>query len=809
MNQESSVAVRSKQSAILHDLECFRKMGSVLYVAAHPDDENTELLTYLSRGRDYRTAYLSLTRGDGGQNVLGSDLGDKLGVARTQELLAARHLDGAQQFFSRAIDFGFSKNYSETLKVWNKQEVLSDVVRIIRKFKPDVIITRFSPSPGGTHGHHTAATVLALEAFKLAADPKAFPDQGLAPWQAKRIMWNISTFQKDKAVGVNALKIDVSGVDAVSGETFIDIAAKSRAMHKTQGFDAFQFKNVTAGPRLESFQNLDGEAAQNDIMDGVDTTWHRVAGGDQIQKDIDVIIAQFDEKNPSASASAIVNLRGKLDALKSGDSIIQEKRRLLDKILQECIGLTVQATAVQQNFVPGEAIKLEHSATVSSSVPVTWLSTSYPTLHKEEKKNLQLEQGKQVSSESIETVPTATSFSQPWWLRKEGTAGLFGVEDNELIGAPENAAAFPVVETFEVLGQKLDVSIEPYFLDKNAKAESLRRLDVIPPVSLSFTKDVVLFKPGTSRTVEVEVVASRAQSAGTLSLVLPSGWRSIPAKREFRLEKLGDRVKLSFDVTSAKHESTAKILAEAKMNGVSYRNNKSEVNYEHLPVQLLQPEAAMKAVSVNVAFRGKTIGYIQGAGDSLPENMKEIGYSVKMLDDASLTAQQLEGVDAVVLGVRAFNVRKNIGNAVPVLFDYVKNGGTVIVQYNRPDNLKAEKIAPYDMEISATRVTDEKAPMTFLAPEHPVLNAPNKITIHDFDNWVQERSIYCPTKYDEHFTAILACNDAGEDPVKGNLLIAPYGKGYYMYTGLVFFRELPAGVPGAYKLFANMLSIGK
>lgn len=809
MNQETSVAVHSRQSAILHELECFRKMGSVLYIAAHPDDENTELLTYLSRGRDYRTAYLSLTRGDGGQNVLGADLGAKLGVARTQELLAARKLDGAQQFFSRAIDFGFSKNYAETLKVWNKQEVLSDVVRIIRKFKPDVIITRFSPSPGGTHGHHTASTVLALEAFKAAADPKAFPEQKLAPWQAKRIMWNISTFQKDKAVGVNALKIDVGGIDSVSAETFMDIAAKSRAMHKTQGFDAFQFKNVSAGPRLESFQNLDGEQAQNDIMDGVDTTWHRVPGGDKIQQAIDSIIAKFDAKNPAASAPAILDLRTELDSLKSNDSIIAEKRKLLDKILQECIGLTVNAKTVQQNFVPGEAIKIVHTALLRADLPVVWVSTTYPSLNKEEKKHLVLERDKEVSFEAVESIPVSTAFSQPWWLRKEGTSGLFGVEDDELIGSPENTAAFPVVDSFEVLGHRLDIEVEPFNATKVSNAEITRRIDVIPPVSLNFSKEVVLFKPGTTRTVELEMTASRSQSAGSLRLVLPSGWKAIPSKREFRLEKVGDTCKLSFDISSPKKEGTVRILAEASMNGVSYRNHRSEVSYEHLPVQLLQPEASMKAVSTNIAFRGKTVGYIAGAGDSLPENIGEIGYTVKVLDESGLNAQQLEGVDAVVLGVRAFNVKKNIGAAVPILFEYVKNGGTLIVQYNRPDNLKAEKIAPYDLEISAARVTDEKAPITFLAPEHPVLNFPNKITQSDFDGWVQERSIYCPAKYDGHFTAILACNDVGEESVKGNLLIAPYGKGYYMYTGLVFFRELPAGVPGAYKLFANMLSIGK
>ena len=818
-------------SAILHELESFRQMGSVLYIAAHPDDENTELLAYLARGRDFRTAYLSLTRGDGGQNVLGPDLREKLGVARTQELLAARQIDGAQQFFSRAVDFGFSKSYQETLNIWNKQEVLSDIVRVIREFHPDVVITRFSPSPGGTHGHHTASAVLAMEAFKLAGNAKAFPEQGLAPWQPKRIFWNISTFQSDKAVGVDALKIDVGGKDPVSGETFFDIAGKSRSMHKTQGFDTFRMPGSNGTARIQSFQLLDGAPATNDILDGVDTTWNRVPGGGEIGKSADEIIAHFDPKDVAASVPALLKLRSQLAALvkhdgkESGsgservhapglDPVLKEKQAELDRILQACLGLKVETTISHSDVVPGETMKLHHTATVHAQlpadIPVRLIAVRYPSIKKEVKKEIALHNNEPKSWDAIETLPINTPLTQPYWLRAEGTPGTFHVDDPNLIGTAENSPSFPVEDVFEVADQTLIIPDQPVQVTTNAQgAEVRRRLDVIPPVSLSFKSEVALLAPGTTHSVEVEISASRDHASGNLQLQAPADWKVAPPKRPFQLAKSGQHLQLKFTITAPSKSETANIIASADMNGVRYCNQREEINYPHIPPQLLQAPAVLRAMSVELATRGHTIGYLPGAGDSLPENMQEMGYDVKILDEAKLTPEQLRSLDAVVIGVRAFNVRDKIAAAMPALFDYIKDGGTVIAQYNRPDKLKVEKIAPYELHISPDRITNEKAAVTFLAPDNPVLNSPNKITSADFDGWVQERGLYFPNKWDEHFTPILAFSDPGEAPLKGALLVAKYGKGYYIYTGLVFFRQLPAGVPGAYRLFANLISIGK
>ncbi|HEY9715085.1 MAG TPA: hypothetical protein V6C72_16565, partial [Chroococcales cyanobacterium] len=554
-----------------------------------------------------------------------------------------------------------------------------------------------------------------------------------------------------------------------------------------------------------------------DIMDGVDTTWHRIAGGAKIGDAASEIIARFDPEDPAASVPALLALRAELTHLvaeSSSNALIKEKLALLDRVLQECLGLKVQTAISHSDVVPGEPMKLHVSATMHARMPdsthVRWLSVRFPLLNKEVKRNVDLQLNTESSFEETEILPATTPLTQPYWLRVEGSAGMFHVDDPELIGTAENAPSFPVEDVFEVGGQKLVVHDEPVEVTTDSKGNEIhRRLDVIPPVSLRFISDVVIMTPASKRSVVVEMKAARVGSAGTLSLEAPPGWKVEPPQQPFNLATIGQSAQFTFTIAAPDKPETAKITASAEMNGVRYHNQRQEVSYAHLPRQLLQPAAVVKAVSFDLTKKGTTVGYLPGAGDTIPENLQQMGYAVKTLDDANLTAKELEGLDAVVIGVRAFNVRNNIGNAMPALFSYVENGGTLIVQYNRPDKLKSEKYAPYDLHISADRVTDEKAVMTFLQPDSPILNTPNKITGSDFDGWVQERGLYFPNRWDEHFTPILACNDPGEPATRGVLLVARYGKGYYIYTGLGFFRQLPAGVPGAYRLFANMVSIGR
>lgn len=810
-------AAEPSQQQILQDLDNFQEMGSVLYVAAHPDDENNELIAYLSRGRHYRTAYLSLTRGDGGQNVLGPVFGEDLGVVRTEELLAAGRIDGARQFFSRAVDFGFSKDYRQTLKIWDRQEVLADVVRVIREFRPDIIITRFSLIPGGTHGHHTASAILALEAFKLAGDPDAFPDQlreGLTPWQPKRILWNVGGFQARETNGTPLIRINDGGMDPLSGQAFTEIAARSRSMHKTQGFGNFARFGGGSGPRYDSFELLAGEPATNDIMDGLNTTWSRVSGGSEIGALTGDVIAKFNPRDPATSVPALLQIQKCLSSLPqpvTADPVVAEKRVLLDHVIQECLGLTVQTTISKAEIVPGEAIHMRMTAAVRSDiVPVRWVEARYPAITTDIAIGVNLSTNADVSRNSVETIPAYTPISQPYWLREPHTRGMFRVDNPNLIGRPENPPAFPIQQVFLVDGQNLVVPDQPVQVTANRTLDEPSHVEIISPVTLEFAKNVKLFAPASTQPIVVTITSARPRVTGVLHLVLPDDWNVTPVEQSFHLPAAGSRAQFSFNVTAPPQPTTASLGAIAQVNGRSYDNARVIINYPHLPLLLLQPRAQLKAACLDLEIRGHNVGYLPGAGDDVAQCVADMGYKVTTLTDADLTAPNLAKFDAIVIGVRAFNVRSGLAAHTQALFDYVKAGGTVIEQYNRPGSgLDDDELTPYHLRLSEDRVTDPNAPMTFLAPDNPVLNTPNKITSADFDGWVQERGTYFPDQWDDHFTPILACNDVGEAPLKGALLVASYGKGHFVYTGLGFFRQLPAGVPGAYRLFANLLSLGK
>ena len=816
-----ATATNRLATPILQELRAFRELGSVLYVAAHPDDENTQLITYLARGRGYRTGYLSLTRGDGGQNESGPEFGEKLGLARTWELLAARQLDGGHQFFTRALDFGYSKDVNETLRIWDRQQVLADVVRVIRQFRPDVVITRFSPTPSSTHGHHTASSVLALEAFKLAGDPTAFPEQlapssGLTPWQPKRILHNNTPYNSqlnaNSPLYAKALKLEVAGTDPGSGEAFGAIANRSRAMHITQGFGSLATAQVRSS-RLETFELLAGDRAATDLLDGVDVSWSRYPGGAVVGTLIDTTIADFNPADPTASVAALLTLRERLAAWPT-DPVLTAKRTQLDHLLQACLGLVIETISPQAEVTPGEILALAHRATLrSGGATVRWVSIRYPSLNTELAVGTTLAVGATLTREAQPTLPKSTPPSQPYWLRAEGTAGMSVVADAELIGRPVNPPAFPVEFVFEIAGQTLSVSDEPIQIVAPASAAQARRpLAVVAPVALAFADEVALLAPNSRQPTVIEVTAARANAAGTLRLELPAGWQAAPATHSFYLKNAGDKIQLTFTLTAPAHPATASIRAVAELDGLTYDQQRIAIRYPHLPVLLLQPTARLQVVALDLAIRGRKVGYLPGAGDNTSAALQQMGYAVTLLTGADLTPEKLHDLDAVVIGVRAFNERTDLAAHLSGLFAYSKAGGTVIAQYNRPNGLKTPTLAPYALSIMGDapsfRVTDENAVVTFLAPNHPALTTPNRLGPADFTGWVQERGAYFPSTWDEtKFTALLAMHDPGAAPLTSSILVAPYGQGYFVYTSLAFFRQLPAGVPGAYRLFANLVSL--
>ncbi len=804
-------------AAIRQELRSLATTGTLLHVAAHPDDENTHLITYFARARGYRTAYLSLTRGDGGQNEIGPEFDEKLGVARTQELLAARRLDGGQQFFTRAIDFGYSKSAEETLRFWDRREVLGDVVRVIRQFRPDVIVTRFSPTGGGTHGHHTASGQLGVEAFKLAGDPRAYPEQiaqGLAPWQPRRVVLNSGGFGRGGAPAAKALRLDIGGVDPATGEGLGTIANRSRARHITQGFGSFGGRSGGSGPNEQSFLLLGGEPATQDLFDGVDVTWGRYgAAGLEVGAHLQRIEADFRPEAPAALVPALLEVRRRLAALPP-DALVRDRRAQLERLIQTCLGLQVAATAEQPEVAPGGRIEWRLTARVAAELPVRWVATELRTRRVADRP-VTLAPGREAAQEVAETVPADAALTHPYWLREDGAAGIFRVDEPALIGRAEDAAAFPVRFLFDIAGHELAVTVDGEALERTPRgAERRRRVLVVSPLTLRFASGVEVFAPGATKDVRVEVTAGRGGAAGRLEPEVPAGWRVDPAAADFRLEREGVSGVVKFSVTAPASPGAGWLAVHADVGGRRYWNQRVEIRYDHLPPQVLQPRARARAVVVDVAVRGRTVGYLPGAGDATAAALAQLGYQVRTLRGADLTPAGLRGIDAVVIGVRAFNEREDLAAHLPGLWAWVEQGGTAIAQYNRPNGLAASELGPYPLSIQGPapqlRVTDETAPVEVLAPSHPVVTSPNRIGPEDFAGWVQERGAYFPSSWDRaRWEPVLAMGDPGETPLRSSVLVARHGRGYYVYTGLAFFRQLPAGVPGAYRLFANLVSLGK
>lgn len=831
-----------KTPAIVQQLRTFANTGTVLHVAAHPDDENTQLITAMARGRGYRTAYLSITRGDGGQNERGPDFGEKLGVLRTQELIAARKLDGGRQFFTRAIDYGYSKSPEEALRIWDHQAVLGDVVRVIRTFRPDVIITRFPIPPGsGGHGQHTASAMLAVEAFSLAADPTAFPEQlneGLKPWQAKRIGWNGWNNNNQSPLKGPITQFDIGGADPVTGVPFGTIANQSRGMHKTQMLGVFSERVGSPAQNFQNFQLLAGDAPTTDIMDGVDTTWARLPGGAALIPLIEDAIAKFTPADPAAIVPALLVIRAKLRELGAEPRnlasnilvsplkdaplgtpgaypqkpMMDEKLAYLDDLICSLLGIEYGATTPKAEVIPGETIDLRQTVSVKSDVvPVAVTYRFEDDSIVESSEPIPLLPSKALEFTTRMKVPPDALLTHPYWLREESAVGLAKVSNPRLIGTPENAPALTTRIGLKVGTELIELPLIPV----EAITGGIRRpISIVSPVTLAFPHEIELFTTGATKEVIVEVVSARSNARGDLRLVVPQGWIANPVAQRFKLAHPGDRTALRFSVTAPNAPGSVSLTASTVVDGITCTTGRVVLDYAHLPQQLLQPTARTRATALNAQTRGQRIGYLPGAGDSTVESLTQLGYEVVTLTGADLTPARLAGLDALVLGVRAFNDREDLAANLPGLYAWVETGGTVIAQYNRPNNLKATALGPYELSIEGPaprlRVTDEDAPVTFLAPDHPVLNTPNKITDADFVGWVQERGAYFPSKWDEaRYTAILAMNDPGEPPLRSSLLVAQHGKGWFAYTGLSFFRQLPAGHPGAHRLFANLVSLGK
>lgn len=806
----AQIPPRPDAAAIQLALKKLRVLANVLYVGAHPDDENTELIAALAGGRLADAAYLSMTRGDGGQNLIGPELGELLGIIRSQELLAARRIDGGRQYFTRAVDFGFSKSPEETLRIWDREQVLSDTVRIFREFQPDVVINRFPATARPTHGHHTASAFLAREAFAAAADPKRFPEElaRAGVWRPRRLLWNTSPWfygNKEEFKTDALLHVDTGEWSPLLGESFAELAARSQSMHASQGFGA----SAARGEVLEYLEHVDGDVARQDLFEGIDTTWGRIAGGKPVGEILERAYREYDPENPAAVVPLLLEARARLLALPAGrwKSV---KQADLERTIVACLGLYLEASAGAFAAVPGDRVTLTLEAANRSPLRVKLKRIAVPAAGADEAAEHDL--GGRVRFERALEValPADLPDSQPYWLRRKASAGMFRVDDPELIGMPENRPALTVVFGLEVNGAPLEVARPVVFKWTDpTRGERYRPFELVPAAAVELSEKVFVFPDLAAREIAVRVSAGRDGVEGSARLEPPPGWQVSPASREFRLAHKGASASLKFEVRPPDAASAGALKAVAEVGGRRFERGLVHIEYPHIPVQVHLPPAEARVVRLALQRKGQTIGYLQGAGDQIPAGLRQIGYTVVELTEDDLTAERLRRFDAVILGVRAYNTLERMRLFQPALFDYAKAGGTLIVQYNTGHDLHVEAPAPYALKISRERVTEEDAPVRFLLPEHPVLNTPNRITAADFEGWVQERGLYFAGEWGPPFQAILSCNDTGEPPRDGGLLIAPHGKGHFVYTGYAWFRQIPAGVPGAYRLFVNLISLGR
>ena len=768
-------------------------LGRVLMIAAHPHDDNNMVLAWAAGGRHFRTAYLSATRGEGGQNLIGPELGEELGLIRTQELLAARRVDGAVQFFTRAIDFGFSKSAAETLAAWGHQRILSDIVWVIRNYRPDVITMTFAGTPRDGHGHHQASGILAKEAYEAAGDPARFPEQlnRVQPWRAKRLVHH--PYFAQPAPG--AVVIEGGEFNPVLGRSYAEIAGLSRSMHRSQAMGSPQPK----GPSARHFVVVAGEPARGDIFDGIDTGWSRLPGGAAIGVVLSRAAADFDPREPAKTIPALLRARPLIAAIRDPWAAI--KLAELDEAVALCAGLWLDAEAERWAVTPGSALGVRLVAVNRSRFPLSLEGVDLSGMGSrasEDAGSAALEYNRVFSRQVSRPVPAAQPLSQPYWLVKPPSGEAYQVEEQALIGLPENPflldARFRVAASGQIL--ELVRPVRHRYVDP-VYGEQYRPVVVAPPAAINFPRGVLLFPAREPRKLPVEV-AAQTDTDGDVRLATAPGWHAAPPSRPFRAAA-GERHSLEFEITPP----AAPGEGFARAPGAGMR----VISYPHIPPQVWFPPAEARLVRADVRLAVKKIGYVMGAGDEVPEALRLLGAEVVLLAPADLARGSLQEFGAIVTGVRAYNVRPDLRANQQRLLDYVRNGGTMVVQYNVLDrSLEGVSLGPYPITLGRGRVSVEDAPVRLTAPASPLLAAPNAVAPRDFEGWVQERGLYFAAQWDPRYATVLESRDPGEQPMAGGLLWTRYGKGVYVFTAYSWFRQLPAGVPGAYRLFANLLS---
>ena len=792
--------------SIYRQLEKLNFLGSMLYVAAHPDDENTSLISHFSNHVHAHSAYLSLTRGDGGQNLIGTELREMLGVIRTNELIQARKIDGGNQFFSSAIDFGYSKHPKETLKIWDKTQILGEVVQRIRSFQPDIIIHRFDHrTPGRTHGHHTSSALLSHQAFSLTNDPNSYPEQltTLKPWQVRRQFFNTSWWfygsreRFEKADKINLLALEIGNYDALKGISNSEIAAASRSLHKSQGFGS----SPALGARTEYIELVNGDRpASNDPFEGINTTWTRLEGGEKIGKLVAQALEEFDFKAPQKSVPLLVDIH---QAIKGLSPSVWKNRKLktVKALIKSCAGLTLQLNSDSAYGIAGENLKINFNSVHQSEQEINIKKIGSTQLNKTLSSNIAYKKTLQYSLEK--------TLGSPYWLLEKGSLGVFKIKDKSLIGQPETPAlSLPIELTINGTTIVFEETIN-YRINDPVRGEVITPFYTLPQLGINFEKEVNLYPNDSAQTIRLEVTNYGQRFEGEVELCFPNGWTIDQAKKKVSLNERGASAFVSYQLSPTAKAESGLMGPLVHVNGKTMDKSFSvkEINYEHIPKQYVSQPSEAKLVRLDLTLPNKKVGYIMGAGDLVQTNLQAIGFPVTSIDIESISQEELNQFDTILVGIRAFNVLESLKYKNQLLFDFAAQGGTLIVQYNTSRRMQTKEILPYPIELSRDRVTDENSRVRILEPKHAAFNSPHKISAKDFEGWVQERGLYFANNWDPKITPLLGMNDEGESEKLGSLLVAPHGNGTVVYTGLSFFRELPAGVPGAYRLLLNLIAL--
>ncbi|HCY77217.1 MAG TPA: LmbE family protein [Ignavibacteriales bacterium] len=784
-------------------------LGSVLYIAAHPDDENTAAIAYFAKGKLLRTGYLSITRGDGGQNLIGTEQSEQLGALRTQELLEARKRDGGEQFFTSAIDFGFTKSPEETFEFWDKQKILSEVVWVIRKFRPDIIITRFPPTGQGGHGHHTASAILALEAFDLANDPNTFSEQleFVKPWQPKRIFWNawLPAIQNSNIELSKVPSLNLGDFNSLLGKSYTEISALSRSMHKSQGFGSSGIRNNT----LNYFLLQKGDPVQNDLFEGIDLSWNRVEGGNEIHALIENTLKNFNDDKPSASLDNLFKIYEKISNLKD-DYWKQVKLKEITELIRSCAGIWIEAIADNEFVSIGDTLKVKSAIVNRSDIDLSLLKVRIKNYNDLKINNVLLTKGELNSFEFNFLIPQNTPISQPYWLKNEHSAGMFNITDQKLIGLAEEQPKLICDFIVSYKDKSITLSVPVFYrITDPVDGELYKPIVIAPPVTINIERNIYYFSSDNEKEIKVTIQSFKDSTSGKIFLDANNGWTVTPNTIDFKFQKRNQKKDFYVKVLPSKNNSGSELSVKAVADDKTYSQSLTRIEYKHILPQTIFYETKSKLELFNFDKDGvKKIGYIVGSGDKIPEFLSDLGYDITLMDDKHFSSNNLDQFDVIITGIRAYNTRENLAAFQKELNKYVEQGGTLISLYNTTGDLVIEPgVLP--LKLSRNRVTDENSKVEILKSDHQIFNKPFKITDQDFNGWIQERGLYFPNEWDKNYTALLSMNDKGEDAQTGSLLVTKYGKGTFVYTGLSFFREIPAGVEGAIKLFINLLYSGK